>query len=600
MGTDHENSTAADAPAHEREQLQQLERLRSLLARPERERIERIEERLALPVEAASVAEVLPDAVALRGERDDRLARALGPAVARGLEEQITRNPKRVADAIYPVLGPAIRRAIADALAGMAESLNRAIEYSLSWRGLRWRVESWRTGMPFAQVVLRHALVYRVEQALLVHTTTGLPLEHVAVTPDRERDSDLVSGMLTAIRDFVGDSFEPEQGGELRGATVGDVTLHVETGPRAMLAVAVRGQAPSQLRERWQTVLETIHLRFAAQLAAFDGDAAPFEPARPLLEECLETVLQTDRPEGRSVAPRLVWATLVILLLGAGALALRNQLRFRSLVHEIDLLPGVAVVEASRGPLHTQVRGLRDPASRDPDALLRERGVSPRRLRTRWESYLSNEPEMVIVRARELLRPPDSVGLQIETGGTGRGVLRVTGEAPRVWLDAASRASVPGVLTIDLGGVEAGLPAELRAALDALASKRVLFEVGSAELDAAARREVDAVASVLADLERLAAAAGYRARLELVGRTDEAGTASVNRELSSARAAAVHEALRAAGAGASSGMGVVVRGVGTDDPIASGLDASPRVNRSVSFAASLQLERPPVPPSPPS
>lgn len=587
MGGHHERTPAAAEP-----ESAELEQLRELLSRPERERIEELEARLERRLEPETVAEVLPDAVALRSARDGRLARALGPTIERGLEEQITRNPGRVAEAIYPVLGPAIRRAIADALAGLAESMNRAIEYSLSWRGLRWRVESWRTGVPFAQVVMRHALVYRVEQVLLVHKATGLPLAHASVSAEAARDSDLVSGMLTAIRDFIGDSFEPEQGSDLRGATVGDVTLFVETGPRAMLAVAVRGQPPGELRQSWQSVLEILHLQFAAQLAAFDGDPAPFEPARPMLESCLQTVLQTERAEGRSRAPRLVWTVAAVLLLAVATLGVLGHLRWRSLVREVDDLPGVVVLDASRSPWRVRVHGLRDPLAQDPDALLREGGIDGSRLRSRWVGYLSTEPEIVLARARLALAPPDSVTLALEAlAGAGAATLRASGSASADWLESVAGAAqhLPGIGDVDLSAVEVRLPADLIAAAEAIRRRLVLFEVGSAELDAEAERVVSTAAAELVELERAAAAAGYRLGLELVGRTDDAGASELNRRLSLSRAEAVRDALFAAGGPHESR--IVARGIGSEQPLGAGPAGGTNLDRSVSFAVSLSLAR---------
>ena len=84
-------------------------------------------------------------------------------------------------------MGPAIRRAIAEALRAMVDSFNQVLQHSLSARALRWRVEAWRTGRPFAEVVLSHSLVYRVEQVFLVHRDTGLLLQHVAADPQRPR-----------------------------------------------------------------------------------------------------------------------------------------------------------------------------------------------------------------------------------------------------------------------------------------------------------------------------------------------------------------------------------------------------------------------------
>ncbi|HUP23689.1 MAG TPA: hypothetical protein VNB06_12205 [Thermoanaerobaculia bacterium] len=51
-----------------------------------------------------------------------------------------------------------------------------------------------------------------------------------------------------------------------------------------------------------------------------------------MLEGCLQTVLQTDRSEGRSRAPRLVWTVAVLLLLAVVTLGVLGHLRWRSLV----------------------------------------------------------------------------------------------------------------------------------------------------------------------------------------------------------------------------------------------------------------------------
>ena len=87
-----------------------------------------------------------------------------------------------------------------------AESINQTLERRLSFESLKWRIEGWRTGRDFGEIVLTRSLGYRVEQVFLVHRETGLLLQHVARS-DEVLDSDMVSGMLTAIQDFVRDSF---------------------------------------------------------------------------------------------------------------------------------------------------------------------------------------------------------------------------------------------------------------------------------------------------------------------------------------------------------------------------------------------------------
>src|SRR5687768_1861837 len=119
-----------------------------------------------------------------------------------------------------------------------------SVEVSLSARGIKWRIESWRTGVPYAQVVIKHALVYRVEQAFLIHAESGLLIAHATAPGLKVPDADLISGMLSAIQDFVRDSFRPGEGATLRTFSVGDHTVQVEAGPMALVALAIQGEAP--------------------------------------------------------------------------------------------------------------------------------------------------------------------------------------------------------------------------------------------------------------------------------------------------------------------------------------------------------------------
>src|SRR5262245_50811213 len=170
--------------------------------------------------------------------------RALTPPVERAITASVRKNPGPLADALFPVMGPAIRKAVNAALAGMVDGLNRTLEHSLSWRSLAWRVEALRTGRSFGEVMLAHTLVYRVEQLFLIESTSGLLLQHLAPGTDGVRDADMVSGMLTAIRDFVKDSFGVAGDDALEGLKVGELSIWIEQGPRAVLAGVVRGVAP--------------------------------------------------------------------------------------------------------------------------------------------------------------------------------------------------------------------------------------------------------------------------------------------------------------------------------------------------------------------
>ena len=304
-----------------------------MLVGPEQRELLELQARFRDPaVLTRDVSRVLPDAVALRAG-DSQLSRALGPLVEHSITSSVRKDPQPLADALFPVIGPAIRKAISHALAAMMESFNRSIEQRLSWRAMQWRWIAWKTGRPFAEVVLLHTLHYRVEQVFLIHAETGLVLQHVAREHATGQDADQISAMLTAIQDFVRDSFAVGAGETLEAMRVGDLTVFVERGPHAIVAGVVRGTALPRIREMFEEAVEAIHRQFGIELRSFSGDAAPFERASPILDACLVAEVRqseaarsyralADRGSGRAARRKRV-----AVLHGAGSTTVEHLRR---------------------------------------------------------------------------------------------------------------------------------------------------------------------------------------------------------------------------------------------------------------------------------
>ena len=551
--------------------------LRQLLVGPEQNRLEELATELReRHVSAADLAEHLPEAIVLRGKRDRQIGRALAPTVETALRESIRRNPREIATAIFPILGPAIRKAIAETMSALVRSINSAVEHSLSPRGIKWRIESWRTGVPYAQVVIKHALVYRVEQAFLIHAETGLLLAHATAPGLEVPDADLISGMLTAIQDFVKDSFRPREGATLRTFSVGDHTVQVEAGPRALLALVIRGQAPESVIRKQQDTLETIHLQFATQLAEYSGDTSAFKAVHPLLEECLETVVDTTLHK-----PGLLWLRWGIpVAVGVAALIVlmaRSNARFDRAVALIDNEPGLVVIGARKGWRDWEISGLRDPQARAPQVVLAGAGLLPRTLLGRWEPYLSLDSGVVLTRARQLWELPASTGLALNAD-----TLRVAGEIPLASLGLIRQGSLPpGVASVALDQARIVLPAHLDSIRGELLAERVLFAPGEAEASASERARVRMSAGRFRILSDSVTANAGEITLTLIGRTDPTGTNETNQALAQWRVD--HVAAIFASAGARTDR---VRGepLATARPIPAPDSAvQARINRSVSF-----------------
>ena len=514
-----------DSPADE-----EMKELRSLLLGPAEQQIAEIHERLKDPSrQLEEVSRVLPAAVSARTRQDGELGEALGPTVTTAIERSVRRNPQPLVDAIFPVIGPAIRKAISVALSGMIQSLNQTMTHSFSARGLKWRVEAWRTGKPFAEVVLLHTLLYRVEQVFLIHKETGLLLQHVVAGGAATQDADMVSGMLTAIQDFVHDSFQSPEGEQLETLEVGDLAVWVEQGPLALMAAVIRGNAPQDLRLVFQTTLERIHLEFRDQLRDFSGDASQLDGARPLLEDCLQSQVDQEKQAADSArrlpVPVLVVASLLVVgLLVWGFFALRGRQRWNNYVERVRNEPGIVVTETGSRDGKYFIGGLRDPLARDPAEFLPEAGVAPETVASRWEPFQAMSPEFVLARAGRLIEPPETVSLKLAGG-----VLEAEGFAARQWIEETRRAArfIPGVNRLKDDNL---------LDVDRILKPSLLFVVDETNLVPGQEEKFRQLMTDIEHLQALAVALKKNVRLEITGHADGSGTEERNEELRRGRA----------------------------------------------------------------
>jgi outer membrane protein OmpA-like peptidoglycan-associated protein len=548
--------------------------LRALIVGPEQRQLHTLQSRLDDPAtQARDVSRVLPTAMLLR-KNDPQMTRALAPTVEEAITASVRRNPRPLADALFPIFGPAIRKAIAASLSGMLESLNQTLEHSLSWRALQWRITALRTGRSFAEVVLLNTLLYRVEQVFLIARDSGLLLQHVKSSAVTGSDADMVSGMLTAIRDFARDSFSVSEHDGLDALKVGDLSVWIEQGPHAIVAAVVRGNAPPELRVRLQEAVEHVHARMGDTLAEFSGDAEPFEAIRPTLEGLLESEF---RREKRKTSP-LLW-----ILPAAGILAALIWAWFSWSLHArwqdyLDALrkePGLVVVSTERRDGAFVLNGLRDPLAVDPASLLGAAGLSGTDVQANWQLYQALEPHFVQRRVRELLRPPPGVTLALADG-----VLTATGSAPVEWIRDSVRLAplVPGVTRYDSGPL---LDSSISALAGELSRDMVLFVRGSTAFEPGGDQVLAAQLDRIRTLDELARLSDRKYEIKVLGHADNDGTPEINERLSVSRAEIVRAAIQGI---RPQRLTVSAQGLGSRDPLTrSTTEADKRANRRASI-----------------
>lgn len=253
-----------------------------------RRRIEMLESRLAEAEtrfdddehRAQDVSRVLSRSVELERERLGT-PMALAPEVEHAMYQSIRRDPDVMAEALFPVLGPAIRKLIADLFTFNPKDSGAG---------------------------------FQISHVYLLHRETGLPLAVSARLDGDQGEADMVSGMLDALTSFVQDALGADESSGLRDLRVGDVTVLVEAGPHAVLAVVTRGVVTAEIRPAIQEKLETIHRSHAEALALFQGDDSEFKNLEPTLGDLRALAPDPSSTSSSPVKSLLMIAAFVVVV----------------------------------------------------------------------------------------------------------------------------------------------------------------------------------------------------------------------------------------------------------------------------------------------
>jgi OOP family OmpA-OmpF porin len=463
----------------------ELAELRALLLGQQLVELEALRKRLDDPdLRAEELSQILGKAVALSSKRDGGLKRSLYPIVEQALKISIKNDPSILATSLAPIIGEAVRKAVANAFRGLAESVNFLMERSLSWESVKWRLEALRTGKSFGEIALLRSLRYKVQQVVLIHRETGAVLQYVKAPGEGIKEAELVSSMLTAIGDFVTDSFDAKRSQTFEETRTNDFALWVNHGPQALLAATILGTPPPELKDVFARENELIHREFAGPLASFSGDASAFDAARPHLQNCL--LGQTGKPQKQSRWWLVAVAGMLIVVLILAYFVHRRNTRWNQFLANLRGQPGIVVTGAQKGWRHYTVTGMRDPLAADPAQIATDSGITPGNLESHFEPYQSLDPGFS--RQREF----DSEKQQLE-------------------------------------------------------QQVVLFPVNSSALQSEQGMRLDAIEDHINRLQELAGEVGQQVHVTIYGRADQTGAETKNAALSKDRAQHVLEALQARG-----------------------------------------------------
>ncbi|RME73129.1 MAG: hypothetical protein D6784_12420 [Chloroflexi bacterium] len=248
-----------------------VEALRDILFHQYRERIAELEAEL--------------EALERRLSDPDRLAAIIAPSLGDAIRRNIRDARDEMIEALYPIIGQTVVRAVSEAVRDLARTLDARMRQSLDFKSRFRRLWGRMSGLSQAEMALRDALPFSVLQIFLIHRETGLLLHHISLDPHAQPDSDIIGGMLTAIRDFVNDAFNRGQESQLDEIQYGDRSILIETAQYVYLAVVVQGVEPSGFRAEMRRRVIDINHTYESVLRQYRGDATLLSSADGMLRE---------------------------------------------------------------------------------------------------------------------------------------------------------------------------------------------------------------------------------------------------------------------------------------------------------------------------
>lgn len=252
----------------------------------------------------------------------DQMAEALGPVMGEAIRVQIRDSRNDMVEALYPIIGQTVQRAVAEFTREFQRNIDARLKFTFGPEGALRTLAARLRGVSPAELALRDAIPFSIQELFLIQRESGLLIAHYHLDKTAPTDSDLVSGMLTAIRDFVQDSFgQGDDEKELDEIQYGDQRIVIQSGREVYVAAVLTGVEPAGFRAQLREFVSELHVRHEAALHKYSGDPATVPNMQPKLAQLAGEVAGTAQPAkkplGRGVRMALaIGAIIVVVFIG--------------------------------------------------------------------------------------------------------------------------------------------------------------------------------------------------------------------------------------------------------------------------------------------
>ncbi|MEG4625690.1 OmpA family protein [Microcoleus sp. w1-18aA5] len=511
---------------------------------------------------SAAIAELLPDALAQQIVNSPAdIAKAIAPEIGMAIKEQIRLDQESIAqalapemgkaitaqiklerdsmvDALYPVIGSTISRYMAEAI----KTINEKVSNAISVEGFQRKIRSKVQGVSEAELILKESVPFTVQAAFLIHKASGLIISEVQNTESYQLESEMVAGMLTAIRSFVNECIvQPGESSELNQIEYGDSKIILEVAGYCYMAVVIKGEPPNLFIQKIRQTVSNLILNYAEVIHEFNGDPGTIPES---LHPCIKTLfdpLQTEKSTKPPIALAAIsLAALSLILVPWGIYQYRSSVERRLEANAIAALASTPELAVYRLDVAVDGKTLKL-TGKLPNQELREQAAkiaasTAPKLQLDNKIIAVDVPPDPVLTAAEVQRITavlnQKEGVSISTRYSDRkvtveGTVREGADGQKI---AQSLKQIPGVQSV-ISTVKLE-PLKI--------TTRIYFQQGTATLDSTYEEMIASVKNFMDQYPQK--------QIKIIGHSDRTGEIATNQQLSIRRATAVRDVLVRQGA----------------------------------------------------
>ena len=257
----------------------------------------------------------------------ESIAQAIAPEMGKAITAQIKLERDSMVDALYPVIGSTISRYMAEAI----KTINEKVSNAISVEGFKRKIRSRVQGVSEAELILKESVPFTVHAAFLIHKASGLIISEVQNSESYQLESEMVAGMLTAIRSFVNECIvQPGEASELNQIEYGDSKIMLEVAGYCYMAVVIKGEPPHSFINKMRRNVSNLILNYGKLIQEFNGDPGTIPDALHPLIKTLFDPLQKEKSTKPPIAlAGITLAALSLILVPWGIYQYRSSVERR-------------------------------------------------------------------------------------------------------------------------------------------------------------------------------------------------------------------------------------------------------------------------------